>query len=141
MNDWGNFKGGLVWDKARVRTVTAAATREVSNRTAWSVPLKYQTGNHGFYAEYSKANDDKAAPFSGLDTKANLFSLSYIYSLSKRTSVSLNYARLDNGAASFYNLYTPRSGTQDPVGVASTGQGINAGEDPRLLGAAISHYF
>lgn len=139
--DWGNFKAGLVWDKARVKTVTAAATREVSNRTAWSIPLKYQTGSHGFYAEYSRANDDKAASFSGLDTKANLFSLAYIYSLSKRTSVSLNYARLNNGAASFYNLYTPRSGTQDPVGVASTGQGVNAGEDPRVFGAAISHYF
>lgn len=139
--DWGHFKVGLVWDKARVKTVTAAATREVSNRTAWSIPLKYQSGSHGFYAEYSRANEDKAAQYASLDTRANLFSLAYIYSLSKRTSVSLNYARLNNGAASFYNLYTPRSGTQDPLGIASTGQGVNAGEDPRVFGAAVSHYF
>jgi len=138
---WGGFKAGLVWDKARVRTVTAAARTEISDRTAWSVPLRYQAGKHGFYAEYSKANKDKAAAFSGLDTKADLFSLAYIYSLSKRTSVSLNYARMDNGANSFYNLYTQRSGTQDPVGLASTGAGVNRGEDPRVLGAAISHYF
>ena len=44
-------------------------------------------------------------------------------------------------SAAFYNLYTSRVGTTDPLGVASTGGNPNAGEDPRILGASISHYF
>ena len=138
---WGGFKAGLAIDDARLRTVTALATTEISRRTAWSVPLEYTTGPHGIYAEFSKANRDRAAPFAGLDTKANLFSLTYLYSLSKRTAVGVNYARLNNGSAAFYNLYTSRVGTTDPLGVASTGGNPNAGEDPRILGASISHYF
>lgn len=138
---WGGFKAGLAIDDARLRTVTALATTEISRRTAWSVPLQYTTGPHGFYAEFSKANRDRAAPFAGLDTKANLFSLTYLYSLSKRTAVGVNYARLNNGSAAFYNLYTSRVGTTDPLGVASTGANPNAGEDPRIVGASISHYF
>jgi predicted porin len=138
---WGGFKAGLAIDDARLRTVTALATTEISRRTAWSVPLEYTTGPHGIYAEFSKANRDRAAPFAGLDTKANLFSLTYLYSLSKRTAVGVNYARLNNGSAAFYNLYTSRVGTTDPLGVASTGGNPNAGEDPRIIGASISHYF
>lgn len=138
---WGGFKAGLAIDDSRLKTVTALATTEISDRRAWSIPLEYATGPHSFFVEYSKARDDKAAPWVGLDTDANLVSLTYVYSLSKRTAFGLNYARLNNGRNSFYNLFTSRNGTQDPLGVASTGPNPNAGEDPRVIGASISHYF
>ncbi len=138
---WGGFKAGLAIDDSRLRTATVLATNEISRRTAWSVPLQYTTGPHSFYGEYSRANRDRAAPFAGLDTKANLFSLTYLYNLSKRTAVGVNYARLNNGRDAFYNLYTSRVGTTDPLGVASTGANPNKGEDPRILGVSISHYF
>ena len=139
--NWGGFKAGLVWDKSRLRTVTAAATTEVSDRTAWSIPLSYSTGSHSFHAHFDKARHDKAAGFSGLDTKANMFALAYVYDLSKRTAVGLTYAKINNGAAAFYSLYTPTSGTQSPTGVGSTGVGVNAGEDPRLFAATVRHSF
>lgn len=138
---WGGFKAGLAFDDSRLKTVTALATTEISDRRAWSIPLEYTTGPHSLFVEYSKANKDKAAPWAGLDTDANLISLTYAYSLSKRTALGLNYARLNNGRNSFYNLFTSRNGTQDPLGVASTGPNPNAGEDPRVIGASISHYF
>lgn len=138
---WGSFKAGLVVDDSRMHTVTAAARSEISDRRAWSVPLEYAIGPHSFFVEYSRADNDKAAPFAGLDTRANLANLTYVYSFSRRTAVSLNYARVDNGRNAFYSLYTSRNGTQDPLGVASTGPNPNAGEDQRALGAAISHYF
>lgn len=138
---WAGFKAGLAIDDSRIRTVTALATTEISDRTAWSIPLEYTTGPHSVFAEFSQAKRDKAAPFSGLDTKANLFSLTYVYSLSKRTAVGVNYARLNNGSAAFYNLYTSRVGTTDPLGVVSTGANPNKGEDPRIVGVSVSHYF
>lgn len=138
---WAGFKAGLVLDDSRMHTVTALARTEISDRRAWSIPLEYTTGPHGVFVEFSRADRDKAAPFAGKDTDASLFSLAYVYSLSKRTAVGLNYARLNNGRDSFYNLYTSRAGNTDAAGVASTGPNPNKGEDPRMVGASISHYF
>ncbi len=138
---WGGFKVGLAFDSSRLRTATTLGTTEISDRRAWSIPLQYSTGAHSIFLEFSKANRDKAAPWAGLDTKANLLSLTYVYSLSKRTAFGVNYARLNNGRNAFYNLYTSRNGTWDPAGVASTGPNPNAGEDPRVIGASVSHYF
>lgn len=132
------FKLGFAYDDSELETVTAAATTKVSDRKAWSIPLSYTTGPHSFFVEYSEADRDKV--IAG-DTKADLISLTYVYSLSKRTAIGVNYARLDNGAAAFYNLYTSRNGLYSPTGVGSTGANPNAGEDARVIGISVSHYF
>lgn len=55
---WGGFKLGLALDRSRLRTGATGAT--TSDRTAWALPLRYATGRHSFYLEFSKARDDRA---------------------------------------------------------------------------------
>ena len=127
---WGGLKLGLAWDRAKLRAGATGAT--TSNRTAWAVPLRYLVGPHNFYAEYAKARDDKAT--AGEDG-ARMLSLSYVYDLSKRTSVGLTYTRIGNDAAANYNLYNSAAGQGSPSGA------VVAGEDPRIWSLGLKHAF
>ena len=145
------FKVGLSWDKSRVKASTASAAgiagvtgtggvvggafasgTEVGSRTAWTLPISYMMGNNGFHFHYTKAQDDKA---TNVQDGAKMVALSYQYTLSKRTSVGLTYAKITNDAAAAYNLFT--TGTLGN----STGATSAAGEDPRLMAATIRHAF
>ena len=127
------FKVGLSWDKSRLKgNIGAAAGTELANRTAWSIPVSYMMGNNGFHFHYTKARDDKATV---AQDGAKMVALSYQYTLSKRTSVGLTYAKITNDAAAAYNLFT--TGTLGN----STGATSAAGEDPRLMAATIRHAF
>lgn len=127
---WGGLKLGLAWDRAKLK---AGATGLVtSNRTAWAIPLRYQTGNHNFYVEYSRARDDKAT--AGADS-ARMLALAYAYDLSKRTSVGVTIARMTNDALAKYNLYGSAGGQGSPSGA------VAAGEDPRLWAIVLRHAF
>jgi predicted porin len=137
------FKIGLAWDKSRIRTSTAVAAgasptaaaigsgTEISNRTAWSLPVSYIIGNNQFHAHYTKARDDTA--LAG-DQGAKMFALSYQYTLSKRTSLGLTYAKITNNAGAAYNFFTATS-------LGSASAGVVAGEDPRMFAGTIRHAF
>lgn len=129
---WGGFKVGLAWDRSKLKTSPGGV--ELSNRTAWSIPASYTWGPHSVHAHWDKARSDKAAVLSGLDTKANMFAVSYAYDLSKRTSAAVTYARINNGAAAGYNLFTNAS-----LGIG--GAGVALGEDPRLWAITMRHAF
>ncbi|HEX2649204.1 MAG TPA: porin, partial [Burkholderiales bacterium] len=60
--------------------------------------------------------------------------LSYGYDLSKRTSVALTYARINNQAAANYNFFTNTS-----LGVANVA--VPLGADPRLWAVTMRHQF
>jgi len=94
--------------------------------------LRYTAGRHNFYAEYSKARDDKAtvAPDG-----ARMFAIAYAYDLSKRTSAGITYARIANDAGAFYNLYNSAAGQ------GSASAAVAAGEDPRIWSFALRHAF
>lgn len=126
------FKVGLSWDKSRLKgNVGAAAGTELANRTAWSIPVSYMMGNNGFHFHYTKARDDKATV--AVDG-AKMVALSYQYTLSKRTSVGLTYAKITNDAGAVYNLFTTAS-------LGNSGATATAGEDPRMIAATIRHAF
>ena len=127
------FKVGLSWDKSRLRGNSGVlAGVETNERTAWSLPISYMMGNNGFHFHYTKARDDRRTV---VQDGAKMVALSYQYTLSKRTSVGLTYAKITNDAGAAYNFFTTSS-----LG-NSTGAAVAAGEDPRLFAGTIRHAF
>jgi predicted porin len=127
------FKIGLSWDKSKLTGNTGATAGVMTNqRTAWSIPISYIMGNNGFHFHYTKARDDTVTP---IQDGAKMVALSYQYTLSKRTSVGITYAKITNDVGAAYNFFTSTS-----LG-NSTGSAITAGEDPRLFAGTIRHAF
>ncbi len=127
------FKLGLAWDKSTITATTGIG--DLSERTAWSLPVSYTMGPHGFHAHYTKAGDDrKTAAQDG----AKMIAMSYQYALSKRTSVGLTYAKITNDAGAGYNFYT---GTTPTLGNSGISAAAASGEDPRLFAATVRHAF
>lgn len=149
---WQGLKIGLAWNQSKVSNPWSGNV--VGNRRAWSVPVRYNTGAHTFYGTYTKAADSRdvaaaaavvsgtttvaaAQPFvSGTNTGANLLTLAYAYDLSKRTSVSLSYARLNNKAAGRYGLFYVGENV-----MGGTNSGSLAGEDHVMWGMTLRHGF
>ena len=128
---FGGFKVGAALNQA---TLTNSAGVDSSDRQVITVPVSYTTGAHNFYAHYTMADSDNAAQFTGLDTKAKMIAVAYVYDMSKRTSVGITYAAIDNNAAANYNFFTGTSlGSPD----AATGRG----EDPTLIQFTLRHAF
>jgi len=143
---------GLAWDKSRltgaqslggISTATAGANAaaiasngsQLSKRTAWSFPVSYAWGPHEIHAHYDRAGNDTGTAFAaGSNSKATMFAASYQYNLSKRTSLALNYAQINNQAQAAYNFFTSTS-------LGSADAGVKAGEDPRLWSLTMRHAF
>jgi predicted porin len=127
------FKIGLSWDKSKLTGNTGATAGVRTNeRTAWSLPISYIMGNNGFHFHYTKARDDTVTV---AQDGAKMVALSYQYTLSKRTSVGLTYAKITNDAGAAYNFFTSTT-----LG-NSTGSAVTAGEDPRLFAGTLRHAF
>ncbi|MCX7960265.1 MAG: porin [Burkholderiales bacterium] len=127
---WGGLHVGLAWDKSKLKNAAGVTT---SNRNAWSLPVEYTWGNHGIYAHYSRARDDKA---TAARDGARMWALSYAYNFSKRTSVALTYASIRNDVGAVYNLFTSAT-----LGLGGGAGAIAAGEDPRTWGVTVRHAF
>jgi predicted porin len=127
---WGGLKIGLAWDRSKIRNGLTGA--EESHRTAWSIPVRYATGRHTVYADYSRARDDKA--IAGANG-ARMWALAYAYDFSKRTSIGVTYARVRNDAAATYNLFNATASAGSPSGA------VIAGEDPRMIAVTVKHAF
>ena len=131
---WGGFKIGLAWNKSRLRAGINAGA-DVARRTAWNIPLSYTWGNHNIYAHYTRANDDKAT--ANVNDSARMWAFAYVYDLSKRTSVGVTYAKINNNTGAAYNFFT----NANSGGFGSGNAAPAAGEDPRLLAFNIRHAF
>jgi predicted porin len=128
---FGGFKVGAAVNMADLTNNLGVKT---SDRQSYTIPVSYVTGPHNFYAHYTVADSDKATQFTGLDTKATMMAFAYVYDLSKRTSVGLTYAQIDNGAAANFNFFTGGS-----LGSADANPG--RGEDLSLIQATLRHAF
>ncbi len=130
--DFGGFRIGLMWNKARLNNAIAGTL--VAERTVWSLPIRYVWGPHGIYGSYTRASDIKNAAGSVANTGANQASIAYVYTLSKRTSLSVNYSKLNNDSAINYMLLGSNPyGSQDATPLA--------GEDQRSISVAMKHTF
>jgi predicted porin len=125
----GGFKVGAALNNSKVENGTTGAVQ--FDRRAWTIPVSWTSGSHNVYAHYTKANKDKVA---GDGTEAKMIAVAYVYDLSKRTSVGVTYAKIDNGANAAYNFFTNTT-----FGGANTAS--LAGEDPRLLALTVRHAF
>ncbi len=131
---FGGWKVGLMWNKSKLTAATTAAGlasvgTELSNRTAWSIPVRYLTGPHGFHVTYTKAQDDSATP---VQDGAKQVALTYSYALSKRTYLALSWAKLTNDAAGSYTPY---------VSTAGVNGGLAPGESTRTIALGVRHNF
>ncbi|MGE3680001.1 MAG: porin, partial [Burkholderiales bacterium] len=50
---WGGFKIGMGWNKSR--TSRNGVVGNDQNRTAWTIPVRYNWGKHNIYAHYTRA--------------------------------------------------------------------------------------
>lgn len=128
---WGGFKIGAAWNKARHGA--QGVVGDTQNRTAWTIPVRYNWGKHNIYAHYTRARDDKAT--AGVQDGGRMWAMAYVYDLSKRTSAGVGYGRIRNDAGAQYNFFT----TGGALGSASNA--VAAGEDPRMLTFTIRHAF
>jgi predicted porin len=125
----GGFKVGAAINDSKVENGTTGV--KAFDRRAWTIPVSWTSGSHNIYAHYTKAKEDKVA---GSGTDAKMIALAYVYDLSKRTSVGLTYAKIDNSANARYNFFT--------VGTFGGNNSLtNAGEDPRLVALTVRHAF
>ena len=97
---------GLTYDQSTLRAAAANLDFVDTKRTAWSIPVTVPVGAGTVLFTYTKAGDTKTAGVSNANTGANLISVGYDYSLSKRTSLGVSYAKISNGSAAGYALYT-----------------------------------
>jgi predicted porin len=127
----GGWKIGAAYNQSKLST----GGIDTSDRKAWTVPASFTTGAHNFYVHYTKADDDDI--IAG-DNGAKMFAFAYVYDLSKRTSMGVTFAKLDNAAAGAYNFFTNTNAT---TGLASTNSTLGAGEDGQLLAFTVRHAF
>jgi predicted porin len=135
------LKVGLAVDWSKLKSDNDLAANLVGNttlskRTAWSIPFQYSfMGKHQITGHYTKAKSDSRLDDLGFNsTGANMWALGYSYDLSKRTSLGITYARINNQGNASYNLFTS-------AGLGLGQGGLLAGEDPRMFGTTIRHAF
>jgi predicted porin len=97
---FGIFSVGVTWDRSHAGATGAEAVRD-----AITVPVTLRLGSGTLLATYTKAGDRKQVN-KVADSGASLISVGYDYSLSKRTSIGVSFARLSNDRNANYQLYT-----------------------------------
>jgi len=129
---FGGFKVGLAWNRSKLENAITGSL--AAERDAWSLPLSYTWGPNNIVGHYTVARDVKTAGGSISDTGARMVAIAYVYDLSKRTSLAVTYAQINNDTNASYNFFTSASlGSTDAIPVA--------GEDARLLQLSIKHAF
>lgn len=127
---WGAYKIagfslGLAYDSSKLDD-NAGSSRK---RDGWAIPLSYHVGSHGVYATYGKANDLKTNGVKNNNSGAKQWTLGYSYDLSKRTSVGVNYTKVDNESGANYRFSNSKGA--DPA----------AGQDVSQFYAGVRHVF
>jgi len=100
---------GIGWNKSKTTGVAGDASR-----TAWILPVSYAFGANQVNFTYAKAGNTSGVADSG----ANAYTLTYAYSMSKRTNVGVGYTKLDNKTNGSYELFgiAANGGTATPAG-------------------------
>ncbi|HET7633673.1 MAG TPA: porin [Burkholderiales bacterium] len=130
------FRIGLNYEHLKYSDDVAAGSGD-TQRNSWAVFADWHvSGPHSLHAAYVKANSTSGSQVATLGsvvgnagaggTDANLWALQYGYAFSKRTSVALTYARLNNDNSANYFQY---------------GAVSNPGQDQTVYGLTMSHVF
>lgn len=126
---FGGFKVGAAMNQSKVMVGGV----DTQDRVAYTVPVSFTTGPHNFYAHYTIADDDDVSV--GVEDGATMMAIAYVYDLSKRTSIGITYATIDNDSGAAYNFFT------NTGALGSTGSALTAGEDGTLIALTVRHGF
>ena len=141
---WGPVRFGGQYTEQRFDVPVGTVGGDVKAR-AYHVGVDWKiVGPHGLRASYTAARDMKGAagvlvgtasgsgyrpaPSTTLDTGANLITIRYVYTFSKRTEFTVGYARLDNDAGASYRL-------------GGLGSAIAGGQNEDAWAFAVRHTF
>jgi predicted porin len=128
---WIRFGGFKVGAGVNMAEVTTGSTSN-NDRMSYTIPLSFNTGPHTFYAHYTVADDDDATTATD---GAEMIAFAYVYDLSKRTSVGITFATIDNDTGAAYNFFT------NTGGLGSASSAMTAGEDGQLVAFTVRHAF
>jgi predicted porin len=127
--DFGVVRLGMTYADIEIETGPGASTE----RKSWAIAADWRLGGpHMIRFGYNDAGDAKTNVGGGANTGAKLMQVGYHHALSKRTSASISYARMNNDSAGTY-LFT-NAGT-------GGGGGIQAGDDSSVLVFGLVHTF
>ena len=101
---WGGYNFGMFSVGLTVDSSKAVGTE--TKRNAFSLPVTATFGPGTVLFTYTVAQNTKTNGTTNNDTGAKMWALGYDYSLSKRTSVGVSYAVLDNKSAASYQMFT-----------------------------------
>jgi predicted porin len=123
--DLGIAKIGAQYDDSKLKFGTAADQKRKASHIAVTAPM----GMGAILFQYTKAN----AISGQSNTGATMVSIGYDYSLSKRTSVGVNYSKINNEIAANYQFFTGVALQNSPA--------TSKGTDTSMLYAGIRHAF
>ena len=124
---------GLTLDQSATRAAAASAGYVDTKRKVTSLPVTVPMGTGTAIFTYTKADATKTAGVTNAGTGSKLMSIGYELALSKRTSLGVSYASLNNDANAAYGLYTQ---------TALNGTPANAkGQDATQFYAGVRHTF
>ena len=126
--DFGMFSLGLTYDESEL-AYEATGDRK---RGAWSIPVSAKVGPGTLIFAYTQAEDMKIDGAKQSDSGAKMYALGYDYALSKRTSLGVSYAVIDNDSNARYGVFG-RSSTNLNAPVA--------GQDTKQFYVGIRHAF
>jgi predicted porin len=137
---WADYNLGIVQVGVTVdqSSLTAAGATPgtlgaETKRMAWSVPVKASVGPGTLLFTYSQAQDAKVAGTTAANTGAKFTVIGYDYPFSKRTSLGVSYAKLDNATGASYSLFTGSSLANLPA--------VTAGQDISSFTVGLRHAF
>jgi len=127
--DLGIAKIGAQYDDSKLKFGTNADQKRKASHIAVTAPV----GPGAVLFHYTKAQG-----ISGLsNTGATQISIGYDYSLSKRTSVGVNYSKINNESKASYNFFTGGALQNSPATFTATA----AGADTSMFYAGVRHAF
>ena len=97
---------GLAIDQSSISTGLGTATSVENKRTAYSIPVRMSLGAGTLMVTYSVAQNIKANGSTVSNSGAKFITAGYDYPLSKRTSIGLSYANMNNDSGAAYALFT-----------------------------------
>jgi predicted porin len=132
--DLGVAKLGLTYDDSKYKR-NGGLGEQKRSATSFSATAPV-TAAGAMLFQYTKANAIKGTSTSGTsynDTGASQISVGYDYSLSKRTSVGVNYSKINNQVNAAYNFFTATSLQDAPT--------VTAGKDISMFFVGVQHKF
>lgn len=131
---------GVIVDVTSQTHRTAASSGLGIKRTAWTIPLRYQTGPHQLAVTLASAADSTGSlmPASvvgtNADTGARFMQFGYQYALDKATNLQFTLAKVSNSRNGSYDLSLN-------AGLGIAGLAATRGADPRTVQIGMRYAF